>query len=266
MVCISKVKKKIRKLSCNKHDDNRDIEHYVLWHQNYKTIDVYICKVCKEEDDEWDRRYHAQKEKEKREQQVKWDKWREKQEEIRVNREISIKEDLWDCYVLDQIMKGSKLKGNLYYEVRNSIPKEVIRLARSQIRLQRLLDDKKKQYAEQKKRETLENENQKKLKSALKIQQDIKNNKIPVLICKHHGRVYLKDALIHGFKVDGSIKYRCKLCQNIRQKNYYKQNKDYVLKKTFEYRKNNPEKIKEIRANYSRRKNDNHKINGRIEK
>lgn len=65
--------------------------------------------------------------------------------------------------------------------------------------------------------------------------------------CKHHGILNQKDIVKAGIAY-GKQRYKCRICLKFLHKKHYENNKDVVLKKTKEYKKNHPnwEEIKKI--------------------
>ena len=126
-------------------------------------------------------------------------------------------EKLVDKYVVKELIKGSKgLK-------RDKIPKSLIEIKRATLKLKRL----------------------------------IKKKNDPLIECKKHGSLFLKNVIKSGKgRLIGEQRYKCRECMRELHKNYYQRNKDYVLNKCSDYKKNNPDKIKEIRIKYKEKNND----------
>ena len=62
--------------------------------------------------------------------------------------------------------------------------------------------------------------------------------------CEIHGTLHHQDLVMQGKSPSGIQIYKCKKCRRDTYKNHYENNKNEILKKHAEYRKNNPEKIK----------------------
>lgn len=204
------------------------------YHYSYTTdhgTHMYTCNECKRLWDEEEAFYYSKAEVKKREQEeadrLYWEKVRERQEDRR-KRQLN---DLWDFIVIDELARGTGLKGEERRLFKESLPKELLQLKRASLKLQRLIDQKKKGIKDKKD----------------KLKQ-------PLIKCYKHGGLYLKDVIKAGIcPSSGEQKYKCRECMRNIKKNYYENNKTYVLEKTAKYRAENPDKIKEIKANYNRK-------------
>lgn len=228
---------KIKKRRCAYHSTSRDLSEYSFWvtDRRWKNpVDVYECKLCKERlDRDIERsekiRSHNKKQNEEasRERNILWEKKSAK-------RIKSISEDIWDFVVQDYLCKDLKLKWPLKHVYKESIPKEILQLTRSHMRLQRLIDDMKKSM-----RNVQSIESEKERQSKL--------NK-PLMNCRLHGKLF-KDDIIKGGKSrwTGDQRYKCKRCMRDLHRDYYLRKKEYVSNKCADYRKTNPEKVKETK-------------------
>lgn len=67
--------------------------------------------------------------------------------------------------------------------------------------------------------------------------------------CKKHGDLTLDGLIKSGKNKDGTQRFRCKKCmKEIHHANYLK-NKEHIITKSEEYKKNNPDKVKQWRKN-----------------
>jgi hypothetical protein len=62
--------------------------------------------------------------------------------------------------------------------------------------------------------------------------------------CKKHGELTREDVHLMGKKESGKQRYKCKICQKKSNHNNYMKHKDKIIKRTIEWRKDNPEKCK----------------------
>ena len=230
---------KIKKMKCYYHEDNRDISEYVFWctdtrrHARKKQdIDLWECKKCKEHHKrQIDRENRIREHNEKQYQEsrkrynIRYEKKLEKLEKSR-------KENIWDDEVRHELSIGLKLNSDQRYLYKEKIPKQVLQLKRATMRLERLIKNIKENH---KTKKELEKEAIKKLKR-------------PLVECRKHGALFLKDVIKGGkSRWTGEQRYKCRQCMSDLHRDYYRRRKDYVLMKHAEYRKNFPEKRKETK-------------------
>lgn len=73
-----------------------------------------------------------------------------------------------------------------------------------------------------------------------------------VKVCKIHGELTIEEVNIQNPRKPNHRKtYMCKQCTAIRNKEYYKNNKQNIIKNVEEWRANNPDKVKEFYAKYN---------------
>ncbi len=112
------------------------------------------------------------------------------------------------------------------YEFQESLPKELLRLKRASMKLSRL------------------------------IKERVYISRTPLVKCPNHGELFLKDVIKSGkIKRTGEQQYKCKVCMSKFHKKHYQDNKEKVLGNNSQYRKNNPDKIKELWKNYKEKLN-----------
>lgn len=227
---------KVKLTKCKFHPENKDLTDYYFYCTDirYKyPKDIYVCKKCKDQlDKDLDRERRIRKNNYLQLERSRIS-WQLKSNKIMEKRNKSIKEDLWDCEVRRILYKGMKQPWLIEF------PKPMLQLARATIRLQRLIKKIKDKKAEER---TIEQEREKKLKSVL-------------VNCKKHGALFLEDVIKGGkSRWTDEQRYKCRYCMKDTHKKYYERNKEYVKQKCFEYKKNNPEKVKELRINYRRKK------------
>jgi len=242
--------KKSKFKKCRRHPENKVIEDYCFYLTDYVGVDHYECKKCKDElDRALDRenriRIHNKKQEYESHQRylVKYNKRREK-----INK--SQKEDIWDFEIKNELCKGLKLKGRKKYLYKEMIPKEVLRFKRATMKLERLINNKKKE----------------KLDLLEKQKELIARLKKPIVECRKHGALFIQDVIKGGkSRWTGEQRYKCRKCMSEVHKDYYERKKDYVLLKHAEYRKLNPEKIKETRLKYKEKIHGKNRNNEAIE-
>lgn len=248
---------KRRRKPCQKHTaPGRSWDEYVLSHYDHddkgnKIKEVWRCRECKEEDDKWLAEYDEQKALER----INYEDWKYSFWKEIFDREEALKkrqkDELWDCYVKKTMFIGVKGSGLM------KIPKELLQLKRATIRLNRLIDK-----AKEAQKEAIENQKKEAEKEAYR-QRKLKG----VLVqCKKHGALFLKDVIKGGkSRWTGEQRYKCRACMKDTHRNYYERRKDYVLAKHAEYRKENPEKVKETKAKSWRKCNGKNKEHDPIE-
>jgi hypothetical protein len=247
------MKNKITKMKCAFHEDNRDISEYIFWHIDKRKknhIIFYECKKCKEHLNKTLDRQRRIKEHNKKQEEIAYNRMVNRIHKKQIKRQKSIKEDLWDFVVENELCKGIKLHGQQRQKYIESIPKEVIQYVRAVMKLQRLIEDKKKSIQDSKKeqiRTFKENEEKKRI--------EIERLNRPLVKCKKHGSLFRENVIQAGKNKSGSPQFKCKQCQHTMHSNYYEKNKEKVLKKCANYRHNNPEKVKQWRINYKEKLN-----------
>lgn len=241
-------KNRIKKQKCSYHENDRDISEYIFAYtdiRKVKHVDIYRCKKCEERHErELDRenriRNHNRKQEDAAYQRyIK----RFNEKEAKINK--SIEEDLWDFKVRDYLAKGTKLKGYKKYLYKESIPKEILQLARATIKLNREIDRIKKCLPS--KKELLEQER-------IRQSEIDRANKKPIMKCSKHGDCFYPDVIKSGIdKTNGKQKFRCKQCVKIIRANHYKNNKEKVLEAHKIYKNRDPERYKNIKNSSNRK-------------
>lgn len=209
---------KKRRQRCFRHKaSERSWNEYVFGFIDYRGVHIWRCRECKEKDDEWLARYEKRIEKERIDRDERWKKLWTKQKEKEDARRISKKEDLWDSEIRNILSIGTKLKGTQRYEYQQSMPKELLQLARATIKLQRFIKEKKD------------------LIGVPKTKTIPKN--IFLEKCKKHGELKIVDCVKSGKRPDGTQKYKCRKCQRDMQHSHYRSNREKILRNHSEYRR-----------------------------
>jgi hypothetical protein len=149
--------------------------------------------------------------------------------------EIKMKEELWDNYIYHEFTKGLK---NPHCHYIQKPPKDVFQFIRASMRLKNLIDGIKKG--------TIKTRAQ--IRHEKEIEAKAKLNGI-LVNCQKHGALKLKDVIKGGkSRWTGEQRYKCRQCMSDTHRNYYERRKDHVLEKCAKYRKEHPEKRKQIKA------------------
>lgn len=234
---------KIKKIKCGSHANERDISEYYFAFQVTHIVDHYECKHCKDELDAQIERERKSREHNRKQEDEAYKRYQERSNKKMQERQRSIKEDIWDFVVKNELCKGIKLTGELKYAYKENIPKEILQLKRASMKLERLINGIKKGEIS---KVTTEKEWKK---------MEIERLKHPLVNCHQHGQLFIKDVVKAGkSKWTGRILYKCKICLKRMQREHYEKNKEDVLEKNKVYRVNNPEKIKQIRKAYKENK------------
>ncbi len=228
---------RIKKEKCFVHANDRDISEYVFWHTDIrkpKHVDIYRCKMCKDQlEKDLDRERRIKEHNDKQREESCRRMW------IRIDkkagkRKKSMTDNLWDCVVEKELLKGEKNKNVIF-------PKDMLSLKRAAMKLSRLIKNKK----EEAKKEKELNE------------EKLKKSRQPLVRCPKHGSLFILDVIKSGMsRINGEQQYKCRKCMRDMHKAHYENNKEEVLKKQSIYRANNPEKVKEIRNKSWRKSND----------
>jgi hypothetical protein len=233
---------KIKKRKCYYHDDDRDLTEYVFWvtdiRRNQKKkydIDIWECKKCKENlerDIAREKRMREHNDRQRQEAIIRSDlrhtEWLEK-------RNKSMREDIWDSEIRNELCKGLKIHGITKYKYKESIPKDILRLKRAQMKLERLIDE---------------------VKRGKRTKKQIETERLTkhLVDCKKHGKLFLKDVIKGGkSKWTDEQLYKCRKCMSDLHRDYYDRKKEYVREKQTEYRMKYPEKRKETAKKYRRK-------------
>ena len=223
---------------CNGHRIKGMVIADYPYSYEYSSRGYRYCVDCKKQCDKADKklgRMFANNEKQRIEKHRRWE-----QQSAKKYSKRNPERDLWDFIVRDELTKGISLKGPLKYKYRTSIPTEVLQFKRALIRLQRMIASQKEIFFKM---------NQEKKEEAIRL-------KAPLVKCGKHGDLFINGVIKNYKKAKGDYSYKCKACRKDVSQNYYKNNKDYVLTKAAEWRKKNPDRVKQIRVNYWERMND----------
>lgn len=71
--------------------------------------------------------------------------------------------------------------------------------------------------------------------------------------CRKHKINGINEFIKAGLNKSGSQRYKCRLCQKELRKNNYQKNKDKINLKNKTWKKNNPEKSKELNKKYRKK-------------
>lgn len=226
---------KKKRLQCRKHySKGRGWDDYVFSYTRNE-VDYYYCKPCWEYNEQWLAKRKIIEERERVQKEEAFQRWMLKTEQRRQERERRSKEDLWDCVVRKELLKGIKNSWKI------EVPKELLQLKRASMKLERLINEKKKGIRDKKE----------------EFKGKLKKLNEHLLICKKHGYIYLKDAIKSGkSRWTGEQKYKCQKCMKDLHNQYYEKKKEYLARKHAEYREKNKEKLIKSKADYWRRMRD----------
>lgn len=84
--------------------------------------------------------------------------------------------------------------------------------------------------------------------------------------CRTHGELNPSHWIKSGRSKKGTQLYKCNLCLKSAHANHYARNKEKVIEKVQEYKRNNPDKIVEIRREYFQRTKDEKRPQRNLEK
>lgn len=236
---------KKRRERCQRHlATERSWDEYEFDYVNYKGVEVYRCKECAIAEQKESDRLERMREHDNRLRDEAYDRWRDRLYARIEERKKRSQNELWDHVVRKELLKGVK-KSHLI-----EIPKELLQLKRASMKLERLIKESRK-----KEKEKFEKAQEEKEKFEKTQQEEIERLKRPLVECKKHGPLFLKDVIKGGFsRWTGEQRYKCRQCMKDLHADYYERKKDFVAERHAEYRKNNPDKIKEMRVNYKEKK------------
>src|SRR3954463_13227772 len=109
---------KICKMKCAYHDDDRDISEYVFSHTDIRInqkkkhpIDKYECIRCREHLLRSIHRSDRIRDHNRKQEDEAYERMVERRNKRNAKKQASIKNDIWDRVVRDELCKGMKLKG-----------------------------------------------------------------------------------------------------------------------------------------------------------
>ncbi len=180
---------------------DRSWDQYFFAFIDYKGVEIWRCKQCEESQqksiDNNRKRLHIQ-------EKCRHERWEKTQIQIQ-KRSEDIKKNMWDCFVISQLVKETKLHGYNVQTYIDIIPKELIQLKRAIIKLQRLIDEKKGIIKDYRKKQTLAMKDH----SRHHINSSNWNHEYSVFYCPKH---FIKMECINK-------QIRCKLCIKTKENN-----------------------------------------------
>lgn len=238
---------RIKKNKCSDHADNRDMSEYVFWHTDIrkeKHVDIYECRICRERLDRSLDRQERMRDHNKKQNAIADDIATARYRKKRLKRLKSIEFDLWDFTVRKELSKGMKLKGRAKIEFEDSIPKEVLQLARATMKLN---------YAIQRIKKNLPSLKQIEEAEKLKQAEESRAAQKPLMRCAKHGDLFWSAAIKSGKEPSGRQRYKCKECMKAIHADNYKRNKEKITQAHALYKEQDPAKYRDMK-NSSKRK------------